>query len=418
MSNKKAPLWGALTSYLVAYLWIAAFFAGFAAKPELSGNGWLILCFTVVFFAWGLGILKPKAACREHWFWLAVGLSLALSGAVGRGRAVGWLLYPALHLAAGYWALCRGGLLSAGESGILLPWDVCCGLLVLPFSQFFLRIVRIFTAIRDGIQKVIHRKGKQPVQRKDWLPGVLAILAALPALLLAGRLLGQADPEFARVTETLFSFQLILPNRAQDIFLRLLFAAPVGCYLFGMVGGNLLREKPILTMAKVREVRPQFRVAPKWSVYTVLGGFLGLYLLFFAVQAKHLLAAFAGTVPGTLTAAAYAREGFFQLCLVMGINFSLLLAVRLFSREKTVWETGLSAGLMGESILLAVTAASKLILYINRFGFTPLRLLSAWGILVLTAGCVLAIGALFGWKKTAKIWILFAAATFTALCWY
>ena len=53
---------------------------------------------------------------------------------------------------------------------------------------------------------------------------------------------------------------------------------------------------------------------------------------------------------------------------------------------------GACAALLAESLLFALIAASKLWLYIDCFGLTPLRLQSCWGVCVLTAGCL---GALY-----------------------
>ena len=145
--------------------------------------------------------------------------------------------------------------------------------------------------------------------------------------------------------------------------------------------------------------------------------FAGLYVLFFLVQAGNLLAAFRGQIPGTLTAAKYARSGFFQLCLVMGINFLLLeLGSLLAVRNRT--GVILSAVLMVQSLLLAVTAGAKLWLYIHRFGFTPLRLLSAWAVVTLSAGCIFTLLHLAGKAHSFRRWLYFAVLTFTALCFY
>ena len=74
--------------------------------------------------------------------------------------------------------------------------------------------------------------------------------------------------------------------------------------------------------------------------------------------------------------------------------------------------------LMVQSIFLAVSAAGKLLLYIRRFGFTPLRLLSFWAVLVLTAGCLMVIATLRRKKNTLRLWLWFSSFTFTALCFY
>ena len=71
-----------------------------------------------------------------------------------------------------------------------------------------------------------------------------------------------------------------------------------------------------------------------------------------------------------------------------------------------------------ELLLFAVIAASKLYLYISSFGFTPLRLQSAWLIVVLFAGCACALYALWGGKKAMKGWMLFAGVTLALLHLY
>ena len=78
----------------------------------------------------------------------------------------------------------------------------------------------------------------------------------------------------------------------------------------------------------------------------------------------------------------------------------------------------LSAVLMVQSLLLAVTAGAKLWLYISRFGFTPLRLLSAWGVLVLAAGCVFVLLSLSGRKNGFRNWLALAVLSFALLCFY
>ena len=74
--------------------------------------------------------------------------------------------------------------------------------------------------------------------------------------------------------------------------------------------------------------------------------------------------------------------------------------------------------LLVETVFLAVTAAGKLVLYIHRFGFTPLRLLSAWGVGVMVYGCLLAAASLYGRKGCFRAWVYGAAVSFTALCFY
>ena len=74
--------------------------------------------------------------------------------------------------------------------------------------------------------------------------------------------------------------------------------------------------------AAVNGFLPRLRTVPErlWTV--VMAVFAAVYILFFAVQSSYLFGAFSRTLPEDFTVAQYAREGFFELCRVMAINFS------------------------------------------------------------------------------------------------
>lgn len=416
-NTKHPPLWSALTSYIIGFLWICCFLMGFwELNFDRHYKHLYPLLFAAVFFLWAGFTLRDKQGHREHRFWLACALLIALALACKRGRAVDAWAHIALHGFAAYWVLCRSGLLADSETGIFLPLDLVTAGAALPFGSFFLRLSTLATQIRTAVTS-----RKSTGSRKNTVITLLVILGALPFLILAGNLLGQADESFRHLLSSFFSFRWDPPRWVGEVWGRFFLGLPVGAYLFGLVGGCFRREKPVLEAGKLRDGLKHLHLAPTAALATVLGSFCALYLLFFAVQARHLIGAFFGNVPGTLTAAQYAREGFFQLCMVMAINFGLLGASMAISqtplRQQRVLRI-LADVLMVQSILLAITAASKLILYIHRFGFTPLRLLSMWGILVLAAGSLLALGSLRGRPKAIKHWVFFSAATFTILCFY
>lgn len=418
--TNSAPLWSALTSYLIGLLWVCCFMAGFGSMDAKLEQLYPLL-FALVFFVWAGAALRAKPAHREHFFWLACSLLIALAIAMGRTRAVDAWACIALHGFAAYWVLCRSGLLTDRQTGSFLPLDLLYAGIVFPLGGFFLRIRTIAGRAWGFLSR---RRNSNPGSRKNALMTALVILAALPVLFLAAELLGQADESFRALLDALGSFLTFTwkaPDWLLELRIRFLFGLPVGAYLFGLVGGCFLREAPGTDAGAVRRGLPKLRIAPAAALTAVFCGFCALYLLFFIVQAGHLLGAFFGNVPGTLTAAQYARSGFFQLCVVMAINFGLLAAAMLVSqasvREHRVLRICADV-LMVQSIFLAVTAASKLLLYIHRFGFTPLRLLSMWGILILTAGAVQALRSLAGKSGTFKQWVFFSAATFTALCFY
>lgn len=408
MSEKRNPLWPALASYAVGFLWVKCMMSGL-----LPDRRWDTALFTAVFFLWGgLTLRKKGPVCRESVFFMVCAGLISLCFAFDRCRATEGLAFLALHSFAAYWVVCRAGLLTEGATGPCFPLDALAATVLAPFGGFFLRSKTVVSALRQRFSR----------DRRSWLISAAVIALAVPVLALAAGLLGQADAAFGAVWEKLTGFlRWELTVEGWNLLFQLLLSLPVGAYLWGLLGTCLDREKPWFSGPKLRKQAEGLRQVPEAGVMAVLGGFIGLYLLFFGVQAGHLCGAFFGRVPGTLTAAQYAREGFFQLCAVMAINFGLLVFGAKCCRAPFRQHRGLKAislTLLAQSLLLAVTAAARLGLYITRFGFTPRRLLGVWAVTVLSAGCVLAIATICRPRKVVGKWLLFAAGTFSLLCLY
>lgn len=400
----KKNLCTALAGYFAGYLYICCFIAGFS-----DGNpprAWYPLLFLAAFVLWGEVIGKDRRpAGKAHLLFLTAMGMIALAAALGRCRAAsGWGLL-ALHGLAGLWGLYRmGGNLGPDDPTLTLV-DGFRAFVLVPFSHFFLRL----TDVIQGCRFVGGERRR--LARRELLIVLLCVGIALPLLLLAASLLGQADANFGALLEDLSQWQL--SDEALSQFMRLLLGLPVGAYLYGLLAGAARGEAP--NREAIAQRLTEMRTLPAAAANAVFLMFIALYLLFFGVQAGNLLAVFQGRVPGRLTAAEYARSGFFQLCMVMGINFSLLELANVLAQS---CRKSLSAVLMVQSLLLAVTAGAKLWLYISRFGFTPLRLLSAWGVLILAAGCVFVLLSLSGRKNGFRNWLALAVLSFALLCFY
>ena len=168
-------------------------------------------------------------------------------------------------------------------------------------------------------------------------------------------------------------------------------------------------------LAAIRRVPAAF-----WAVIILL--FSVLYVAFFALQASYFLGAFTHTLPEGFIVSQYAREGFFELCRVMAINFVLLWLVTRMSEAVTA-ENEKSGRLLKisclllliESLLFAVIAASKIALYVSNFGWTAKRIQSLWMVGVLAAACIAWAVHLMSGKKTMKLWMMLSAGTLSAL---
>lgn len=122
-----------------------------------------------------------------------------------------------------------------------------------------------------------------------------------------------------------------------------------------------------------------------WEPVTLLiplGVILVCYALFGYVQFSYLFAS--RGLPEGLTYSRYAVEGFRQLMWVAAINFALFgLCVRFVKPTKAV--TGLLIALLLATVLLLISALTRLGLYIDAYGLTIRRILSLWMMVYLCA---------------------------------
>lgn len=401
--TEKASL---LVSYLMAYLYVSAFFT-VDATPALKVAE---VVFSVLFCAAAEWVYREEKAGWESRVWLGCAAVILVSILAGRCRAVPTFSMLFYHAYVVYWLLARSGRLMEGKSGRFLPLDVCHGFFAFPLSHFFLRV-----------QVLFYREEKSGKKKKAVWPAVGAVVLAAVLFYGAATLLGEADGQFRALTKDLLDW-VKLPE-LPEYGARLVLSLPVGAYLFGLMLGTA-REKPQTLREKAGRMAAEaekLRRVPDSVWNMLLGAFCLLYLLFFVIQGSYLFGAFTRTLPESFTVSSYARRGFFELCWVMALNFLLLAAVIVSSRTpagQSKSTKGMCTALLGESFLLAMTAFSKLALYISCFGFTPLRLESSWLVGVLAAGCAAAMVWLWSGKKTARPWILFTGVTLALLHLY
>ena len=387
-----------------APIWLAVFTLGLVALTELLYRG------------------RPRA--RESWFWLGC-LALAMAGLLLRdgardqslltGSDYVWYygeVYFFLHLFAVWWVLSRGGALLEGRSGHLLPMDALNGFIIFPFKHFFLRVRSLWY----GLTHLRRPGGKARPAAIAWTLAAVALAVLL--FLKAVELLMQADAGFAALLEHTAELFGDWPDLLDP---DLLLSLPVGAWLFGLLAGSAREDREALS-ARGERLRRRLETlrrvpAPAWLVVCVC--FCLLYLVFFVVQARYLFGAFTRTLPEGFIVSEYARRGFFELCRVMAVNFALLWLITRLAAVPVRQSRSLRPVclmLLGESLLLAVVAFSKLALYIDCFGFTPLRLQSCWGVTALAAGCLCAGYSLLSGKRSFRAWLFFSAGSLALLC--
>ncbi len=410
----------AFLTYIPAYVYVRMYHFLLEDPSSLAARG-LLAAFTLGFLALGEYLHRETPRPRESWVWLGCTALILASVVLERGNA--WepgLPFLFLHVFAVWWTLSRSDALLEGESGRLLPLDALDGFVAFPFRHFFLRARTADFALAR------RREGRRHETREaSSLAWTLVIAAAaLGLLILSASLLMDADTGFAALLSDaaeLLRFDWDVDFAA--ILFRLLLSLPVGAYLYGLLGGTLREDKAALRrrVSGVDEALALLRGVPERVWLVLLALFCALYALFFAVQGRYLFGAFTRTLPDGFVVAEYARQGFFELCKVMAVNFALLWLVTRTSKKGVRGRPAalaLCLALLAESFLLAVVALSKLWLYIDCFGFTPRRLQSTWLVCVLAFGTLCAAWSLIKNAKTFRAWMIFGAVTLSLLCLY
>lgn len=376
-------------------LWFGVFVLFFAGLTEYLNRG------------------RPRPA--ESWVWLGSLLLISLCVVTGRGRAWDYGLSELMvHALAVWWVLSRSGKLLEGESGHLLPLDVWNGFFRFPFGSFSLRI----RCLGYGLKKLGRKRGRG--SGKIWA-GVLAVLAAVALLGQVATNLTRADAGFGALAgDILALFHFNIGADLAEFIFRFVISLPIGAWLFGLLAGSARMDGHKLRAQAdaVNGFLPKLRMVPE-TVWTVcMAAFAAVYFLFFAVQSSYLFGAFTRTLPEGFIVSQYAREGFFELCRVMAINFSLLYLVSRSSvkpiRENKAQKLACTL-LIAAGIIFAVIAFSKLLLYISCFGFTPKRLRAGWLVLTLFAGSTACLYSLWTGKKSFKYWLMFSAVSLALL---
>ena len=408
-SAAKKELIAALLSYPAAYTYIAMLFG---TEPER----WLLIAFAAIYILLAEYLCAGRQRSLESWVWLGCMLSAVSAYVFAPCNVWGdFLTFVFAHIFAVWWAMSRAGILLDGKSGHYLPLDALNGFIVLPFGNFSLRIrTWWYFACRR------HREGKK-LNTAALLGSIFAVLLAAALLVSALGHLSNADAGFGALVESITGFFGSNVDFV-NFLIQLLISLPAGAYIFGLISGGarLSRERLDERRGKVESTLAQLHIVPAVIWDLCLAAFIVVYAVFFIMQGGYIFGAFSRTLPAELTVAQYARQGFFELCRVMTLNLVLLWAVTRIGvrpvRERRL-SLVLCAVLLIESMLFAVVALSKLSLYIDCFGFTPLRLQSTWLAAVLLAGCAAALYSLLTGRRSCRAWMFFGAVTLSVLCW-
>ncbi len=194
---------------------------------------------------------------------------------------------------------------------------------------------------------------------------MVGLLCAIPVLVIVIPLLISSDDAFRGMMSNISGNTFTTVLKA---ILGVLVSAFVISYGFSLKSRRIARIK-------------ESRFAGIENVYIIsfLSAIAVCYLLYLFSQLAYFFSAFSGFLPdGEITYSQYARKGFFEMCVIAVINLCLVFLSMLLAKK----ENGkVCIGIRATATFIAVftliiiaTAISKMVLYINEYGMTILRL--------------------------------------------
>ncbi|CAA6804090.1 MAG: Unknown protein [uncultured Sulfurovum sp.] len=211
----------------------------------------------------------------------------------------------------------------------------------------------------------------------------LALLITLPFLGVFVALLFSADERFANFLTNLVDFNL-------NFDVTYIWTVPWYFFLY------LVLFVAMLSMKKERISIQETKAFDMLIVGIFLGMINLLFLMFVAMQLPFLFGE--ANLPTGKNLAEFAREGFFQLMMVMGLVLLIFIFImRRYKNEKI--GMFLLAGLLVQTILMGLVSLKKMYLYQSIKGATVLRYYVEWFDYFLIL--MLSIGLIFLVKKLA-----------------
>ncbi len=379
-SKKEEKLEFSRLDCIYAYLMLAAGFC-FIRFAVWNVTGLFTTVFFMVFAFACLFYLKKHDYKLYRFHKISFGLIIAFSlvFSITANFFIKFLNLIFLLLLGIYWvySVCKK---NTKLERFFLP-DMCKAVLVMPFASF-----------GKALNAIVYSTGKSKTGNNIKLV-LLGLVVTVPLTMFVAMLLISADSGVEAVLNSLFGNVF---ERGFLIFMQLSMGIPVTLYIFGMlysnvnkIAGNGLNEEQYED--KLRSIR----IFPNLAMYSGVTPVCILYVLFFVLQLKYFISAFTGVLPEAYSYAEYARKGFFELSVIAVINLLILLLINYLSKQsgenKPLLLKVYSVLIAVFTILLIVTALSKMILYINNYGLTQLRVYTSWFMLLLAVVNILII---------------------------
>ncbi len=214
--------------------------------------------------------------------------------------------------------------------------------------------------------------GKSFKCKKNFAGAIIGIGISIPVLLAVVPILMNSDAAFEGLVTSIIKN---LGDYIGEIILTILIAPFVISYM-------LSKKRNLKTGSEFAAKNAALRFGIPVSITVSFLSVISItYLVYLFSQLAYFFSAFSGILPEgyEYSASGYARRGFFEMFAICIINVILLFLANLFTKRKGqkqyVSVKALSAYILAFSIVLIITAFSKMKLYIDIYALTKNRLL-------------------------------------------
>ena len=305
--------------------------------------------------------------------------------------SVNFYLFIVMFLLGGIWFLSlRGKFSEKGELGIIPA----------VFSSVF---KNAFGSIDKAIGGLFFNKNKKS---KTFGKAIIGVLVAVPLLLIIMPLLSSADMAFEGLLK---QFGNDAGKRIFQIIVGIIFAPFVITY------GCALRKE----IKKETETK-EAKTIDNAFIISFLSALAVVYLLYLFSQLAYFFDAFKGILPKEFIPAEYARRGFFEMSVIAGINLIVVFVSLLISRKNenkpSKFVSALCVFISLFTLVLILTAFAKMVLYMDIFGLTVLRVTtSGFMIFLFVVFLALVFRCFFEKVKVFRIALITATVVLIAL---
>lgn len=375
----------------------------FSSFPYFNRNI-ALYTLTYVIGVLAYAFVRKQKPAKESFFWLGILLSVGIPYCFW--SVMQFVQILALIVVAAYWTLSvTGVLLKDNKSSEWIVVDLWNAFIIIPFSNFTCQFRVLKSAIRNS------RSGNKVIS------ACLGLCIAIPVLAVVLPLLSSADNGFRilLIDSGYYFYRHLFAN-----ILRFVLSLPISAYMFGLIYGCLHRRNTDhFHMEDISKNMQKTHCIADTAIHTAIILVCISYGLFIGLQSSYLFSAFAGIRPEYFTYAQYARQGFFELCVIAVINVLLILGANTFSKTQNSHNRVLrwiNVTLSILTLLLIATAMSKMFLYISVYGLTVKRILTSVFMIWLTSVFLLTI--IWQWKRIPiiRFAIIVGAILFSILC--